>query len=239
MLQEKAKRIAEALGLSQDFKASNGWLGRFKNRNGIKAKCTSGEAGDVSEVTVESWRERLLEILHGWSPENIWNMYETGQLFRALPSKFLADKSRSCSGGKRYKERLTCALFVNTSGGKERPIIIGKSANPRSFRGIDNKADLPCHYFNQSCHQEDLDEKFTKIKIVFLPKNTTSRLQPLDLGIKQAFKLKYYKQLLTHVVRKTRKIDECSSAFEVCKSVDLLQAMRLTAIGMCQKAQLY
>ena len=60
MLQEKARQIAEALDLSQeDFKASNGWRDRFKNRNGIKAKCISGEAGGVSEDTVESWRERL------------------------------------------------------------------------------------------------------------------------------------------------------------------------------------
>ena len=264
MLQEKARQIAEALDLSQeDFKASNGRLDRFKNRNGIKAKCISGEAGGVSEDTVESWRERLPEILQGWSPENIWNMDETGQFFRALPSKSLADKSRSCTGGKRSKERLTCALFVNASGGKERSIIIGKSANPRCFRGIADKADLPCQYFNQSkawmeaeileeilwklngrlrrenrktilfldnapCHPEDLDEKFTQIKIVFLPKNTTSRLQPLDLGIIQALKLKYYKRLLTHVVSK---IEECSSASEVCKSVDLLQAMRWTAMA--------
>ena len=65
-------------------------------------------------------------------------------------------------------------------------------------------------------------------EIVFLPKNTTSCLQPLDLGIIQAFKLKYYKRLLTHVVSK---VDQCNSASNVCKSVDLLQAIRWASMA--------
>ena len=81
---------------------------------------------------------------------------------------------------------------------------------------------------NAPCHPEDLNDKFSQIKIVFLPKNTTSRLQPLDLGIIQTFKLKYYKRLLTHVVNK---VDDCSTASEVCKSVDVLQAIRWTAMA--------
>ena len=35
-------------------------------------------------------------------------------------------------------------------------------------------------------HSEDLDEKFTKINVVFLPANTKSLLQPLDLRIIQS-----------------------------------------------------
>jgi hypothetical protein len=76
-------------------------------------------------------------------------MDETGQFFRALPNKSLADSSRNCTGGKKSKERLTCAFFVNAKGGKEKPIVIGKSAKPRCFKGISDRSKLPCIYFNQ------------------------------------------------------------------------------------------
>ena len=36
---------------------------------------------------------------------------------------------------------------------------------------------------NATCHPERLQSGLTNIKLVLLPKNTTSRLQPLDAGI--------------------------------------------------------
>ena len=38
-----------------DFKASEGWLGKWKLSYGIREKQISGESFDVSEVTVGSW----------------------------------------------------------------------------------------------------------------------------------------------------------------------------------------
>ena len=90
MLQEKAKRANEELG-DATFKASNGWLDRFKKRYNITSKVISGEAGGVSEETVASWKERLPSILSGYSPENVLNMDETGQFYRALPNRSLAE----------------------------------------------------------------------------------------------------------------------------------------------------
>ena len=79
---------------------------------------------------------------------------------------------------------------------------------------------------NAPCHPPDMKGKYDNIKIVFFPPNCTNRLQPLDLGIIQTFKLKYMKLTLTHVVSK---IDDCNSATEVSNSVDLLQATRWIA----------
>lgn len=55
---------------------------------------------------------------------------------------------------------------------------------------IDN---APCHTINET-------KRFEFIDIIFLPKNTTSRLQPLDQGIIRSFKSIYKKKLLRTII---------------------------------------
>ena len=59
---------------------------------------------------------------------------------------------------------------------------------------------------NAGCHPHDIEGKYSNIKVIWLPANTTSKLQPLDLGIIQNFKTYYRKLLLKYVLSK---IDEC------------------------------
>ena len=53
---------------------------------------------------------------------------------------------------------------------------------------------------NAPSHSEIIKGNLKNIKLVFLPKNTTSQLQPCDASIIQNFKVKYRKQLLKHVI---------------------------------------
>lgn len=44
--------------------------------------------------------------------------------------------------------------------------------------------------------------QLTNIEMFFLPKNSTSRHQPLDAGIKRSFKAKFYNYQLSLIVNK-------------------------------------
>ena len=71
-------------------------------------------------------------------------------------------------------------------------------------------------------HQEWIQKSLTNFKLVFLPKNTTSRLQPLNAGIIRAFKLKYRKLLIKYVISR---VDENMRAPDIIKAVDILKVI--------------
>ena len=74
-----------------------------------------------------------------------------------------------------------------------------------------------CHIIpfldNAPCHPNALIDRFSNIKVAFLPKNTTSRTQPLDAGIIKLWKVKI-------------KINGQKTASEIVMSVNLLMAIQ-------------
>ena len=166
--------------------------------------------------------------------------------FKALPDKGLVEKGKQVRGGKKSKQLLTVAFFVNAGGEKVgQPIVIWKSKLPRCFMKFqDPSRPAKIQYFsnpkswmtsevmeavlarfirklvfedrklvlfldNVTYHPEFMIGQFSQIKIILLPKNTTSRLQALDAGILQDFKVKYQKTLVKYVLAR---IQEDASA---------------------------
>ena len=67
------------------------------------------------------------------------------------------------------------------------------------------------------------DSSMSHVKVVFFPANTTSKLQPLDQGVIQNFKVIYRKRLLRHVLAVFDSENTITSA-EVAKSISVLDA---------------
>ena len=107
LIQEKALSFAKYLK-KDGFKDSNGWLDRFKIRHSSSQAVICGESGCVDEEVVQSSKSRIpcISITAGYTTCDIFNMDESGILFRALPDKTLREKGTECKGGKNRKNKL-------------------------------------------------------------------------------------------------------------------------------------
>lgn len=113
---------------------------------------------------------------------------------------------------------------------KLKPLMIGKSAKPRCFKNIksfpmtyraNKKSWMTGELFNEwiqlinvdmkkkqrkillfidNCSAHNSIPSLSNVKVVFLPANTTSKLQPLDQGIIKTFKTFYRKEVVMQLL---------------------------------------
>ncbi|XP_037776968.1 tigger transposable element-derived protein 4-like [Penaeus monodon] len=173
------------------------------------------------------WKERLPEICRPYDQKDIFNLDESGLLYRAL----LDVRGTDCQGGKRSEERLTAMLCVNMKGEFEKPLIIGRCEKPHCFKWINTKV-LPIIWksnkrawmtaalfkewlekFNEKMRRQKrnvilfLDNatcypplELSYVKLVFFPPNT-SHLQPMNQEIIKTMKTHYRQMLLRKVIK--------------------------------------
>ncbi|CAB4411964.1 unnamed protein product [Rhizophagus irregularis] len=115
LLIEKAKSLADELEVPQGtLQFSNGWLQKFKDRNGIRQVKLQGEADSADENAITEALPLLRSKCAEYPPDRIYNMDETGLFYRLEPDRTLA--TRRLSGRKKNKERLSIALCANSDG---------------------------------------------------------------------------------------------------------------------------
>ena len=120
-----------------NLKGSDGWLDRWKTRHGIPFKTIAGEASSCTPEMTASWEQTTLPtILSSYNLADIYNANEFGLFYQALPEKSLLLKSEKCVGGKHSTIRLTGRAAANVLGEKLLMFVIGRSAKPRCFSGM-------------------------------------------------------------------------------------------------------
>ena len=71
----------------------------------------------------------------------------------------------------------------------------------------------------------------SNVRLVFLPPNTTSRLQPCDAGIIQTVKLHYRKRFMRHILSE---MDEVDTPLDLVKSVTIRDAICWLDMAWCE-----
>jgi hypothetical protein len=257
LMKQKAEELATKLG-KDDFIATDGWFSRWKKRENIVYRRVQGEQKDADVSAAEIWiQEEWPKIVSEYSPDDIYNADETGLYYRALPEHTLMFKNESAKGCKTSKDRLTVLCCASMSGSKENLLVIGKSKNPRCFKGV---KQLPVAYcansnawmtslvFNDwlqkwdmelnrnivllvdNCTAHVLHVSLKHIKVIFLPANTTSLIQPCDQGIIRTLKAYYRREMRARILEcldDTHKM----TANNLARKTDILQALHLLAMS--------
>ena len=131
MLIEKAKKFGGELGVV-GFSYSNGWLERFKKRQGILLHKVHGDSNEVNLADVEKSRDELCCIISEYELNDVYNMDETGLFYHLEPDVTLA--TGPVKGKKKNKEQITVTLCANTTRmDKQKPLLIARTARPRCF----------------------------------------------------------------------------------------------------------
>ncbi|XP_028131895.1 tigger transposable element-derived protein 4 isoform X1 [Diabrotica virgifera virgifera] len=237
-LQETATQISQALGGNGNFKASSGWLSRFKARHEITCGKICGEAKSVSKEVNDNWLNSWPTIRQNYSDDNIFNADELGLFFKLTPDKTVKFKNERCIDGKLSKERVTVLACANMSGSEKRKLlVIGKSQNPRCFKSVNQlpvtykfnkKSWMTADIFSEELFKWDRELGHRKIllivdnstahpkvnglkniELLFLPPNCPSDLQPMNQGIIRSLKLHYRKLLVKRILNN---VENCSES---------------------------
>ncbi|CAB5372006.1 unnamed protein product [Rhizophagus irregularis] len=139
ILKMKASYFAEQFSI-EDFHHSEGWLGGFKKRHGLRQfkKQSEAESAPFAE-SIERDRLALQQFLTTYNPEDIWNGDETGLFWKMEPSRVLA--RNSLSGHKKEKSRVTIFCATNATVDNAPDGIVEELADYTIYNALQNAAE--------------------------------------------------------------------------------------------------
>ncbi|XP_067126959.1 tigger transposable element-derived protein 6-like [Centruroides vittatus] len=136
MLKSKSEELAKKIG-HENFKATDGWLSRWKSRYNIKLKKVHIKDSSDS-VSTGQWKStKLSSLLQKFCADDIYNADETSLFYCATPDSFLSCKRAALFGSKKVMDHVTVLCCSNMSGSDKRKLlVVGKSTKPQCFKGL-------------------------------------------------------------------------------------------------------
>ncbi|KAL4132268.1 hypothetical protein QTP88_009457 [Uroleucon formosanum] len=241
MLEQKAEFFAEKIGHS-DFKATEGWISRWKDRHNIKFKRFHGEKSSTDTNGANEWSlAKLPEILKKISPQDIYNADETGLFYRATPDGSLCYKRETLEGSNKAMDRITVLCCCNMTGtDKKKTVDNWKIRKAKTeictswLKDWDKELGKQSRKIllivdNAGPHLKLIDLK--NIALEFLPPNTTSLVQPLDMGIIKNLKTHYHGLLVTYILKaiEDNLVTPSTCAIDISSKINILQAIQFVA----------
>jgi hypothetical protein len=111
------------------------YVERWRQRHSIGSYLISGSSSDADSKALEKWIRNIFPLISkSFDSKNIYNMDETALFWKALPHRSFHTKGGRKKGVKEGKDRITIALTVSMSGEKMKPVVIGRSSHPASFK---------------------------------------------------------------------------------------------------------
>ncbi|XP_076301090.1 uncharacterized protein LOC143219133 [Lasioglossum baleicum] len=214
ILIQKANEFKTEYPVCSDFKASRGWIAKFKQRHQIRLVNTYCEKACTDEDGADSFVHNFKRYIEeeDISLENIYNMNETGLLWKALPSRTVArgtEQRVSVSGYKMRKDRLTVGLCANATGThKITPLVVHKFKKPRALRDLMDQlpvifktqikagmnqpifVDWFDNHFKKAVRQYQLENRLCG-KVILLVNNSINHKFPIDYKHDDTFEVRY------------------------------------------------
>uniref|UniRef100_H3AUS4 HTH CENPB-type domain-containing protein n=1 Tax=Latimeria chalumnae TaxID=7897 RepID=H3AUS4_LATCH len=193
ILAAKAEKLCAKLG-NENFTVSHLWVERFKICWNIVSKSICGESGSLDSAVVDDYIASKFPAL--------LKDYE----------QMLAVKGENYHGGKHSKECITQVTkprhFKNVKS-----LPVDYKANTRKWmtsdifiewvKNFDRKMEYQKHkvlLFIDNCPVHPTIATLKATTVIFLPPNSTSKLQPIDQGIIKSYKQNFRCLLLQHII---------------------------------------
>ncbi|XP_042205795.1 tigger transposable element-derived protein 1-like, partial [Homarus americanus] len=173
----------------------------FKNRYAFHNVKLCGEAASADEASARAFPPTVKKLIQeeGYTLDQIFNLDETGLYWKRMPTRTYISKNEAHAPGfKAAKDRVTVLLGANASGDlKLKHVLIMRQVTLPPLLSFDN------------------------IKVLFLPPNTTSLLQPMDQGVIAAFKAYYLRRTFKKLIEATEEENDKQVGFAEVESADV------------------